>query len=255
VQAEQSATGLEHPRNRLLAWEGCLNARDLGGYATEDGRVTRWGAVVRSDALFKLSPGGQRELIGYGIRTIVDLRRPVELVEEPNPFAEPGDHGIDYINKSFIIVEKDPNIPFTTLVDTYMRELGDNAVAVGDILKAIADAREGGVLIHCAGGRDRTGLISALLLSIAGVPPETIAEDYALSTDCLRPRDNHYLESGPGTLEERELFLEKMRTHPEVLLETFRRVEDRYGSVRSYLLHGGVTNRELSLLQTRLIKH
>jgi protein-tyrosine phosphatase len=241
-------------RTRLLAWEGCLNARDLGGYATEDGRVTRWGAIVRSDALFNLSPVGQRDLIAYGIRTIVDLRRPVELVTEPNPFAEPGDHDIAYINKSFIMAEQDPNTPFTTLADAYVRDLGDNAIAVGQILNVIANAPEGGVLIHCAGGRDRTGLITAFLLSIAGVPLASIAEDYALSTECLRSREEHYLQNGPGTIEECQLFLEQMRTDPEVITETFTRIEKEHGSISGYLQNAGVTAHEVELLRTRLIE-
>ena len=174
-----TALEIEQPRNRLLAWEGCLNARDLGGYRTEDVRVTKWGAVVRSDALFSLTATGRHDLLAYGIRTIIDLRRPVELVEEPNPFAQPGDHEIDYINQSFIMAERDPDSPFTTLADAYVRELGDNASSVGKVLTLIANAREGGVLIHCAGGRDRTGLIAAFLLSVAGVPLKTIAEDCA----------------------------------------------------------------------------
>ena len=87
---------------RLLEWEGCLNARDLGGYETEDGRETRWGTVVRSDCPAALTEAGRAALAGYGVRAIVDLRLPAELAEDPNPFADPGDHGIAYTNVSFI---------------------------------------------------------------------------------------------------------------------------------------------------------
>jgi protein-tyrosine phosphatase len=87
---------------RLLEWEGCLNARDLGGYATEGGRETRWGAVVRSDSPAALTEVGRAALAAYGVRAIVDLRLPAELADHPNPFAEPGDHGIAYTNVSFI---------------------------------------------------------------------------------------------------------------------------------------------------------
>ena len=142
---------------RLLEWEGCLNARDLGGYATGDGRETRWGAVVRSASLAALTAAGRAALADYGVRAIVDLRLPDELADHPNPFAEPGDHGIAYTNVSFIDPAAAPPEEPTTLAEDYLRMLDRYRGGVADVMAAVAEAPEGGVLIHCAVGKDRTG--------------------------------------------------------------------------------------------------
>src|SRR5688500_17816224 len=73
---------------RQLSWEACYNVRDLGGYATADGGVTRWRAFVRAGSLYRLTPAGRAALLDYGVRTIVDLRRASELEHYPNPFAQ-----------------------------------------------------------------------------------------------------------------------------------------------------------------------
>jgi protein-tyrosine phosphatase len=245
----------DQTRERRLAWDGCLNARDLGGYVTSDGLVTRWGAIVRSDSLAALTPTGQRSVHAYGIRTIIDLRLPSEVEEAPNPFAASGDHGITYIHESFITVPREPDEPFTNLVNEYFSELGRHGSSIAKIIALIANARDGGVLIHCVGGRDRTGLITALLLSLVGVPLETVAADYALSSECLRPRDEDFLANGPGQREERERLLIQMKTHPEIMRETLTRLDEKYGSVTAYLRQAGVTEQELALLQARLIGH
>ena len=155
---------------RLLAWEGCLNARDLGGYETADGRETRWGTVVRSDSPAALTEAGRAALADYGVRAIVDLRLPGELADDPNPFAEPGDHGIAYTNVSFIDPAAAPPDAVSTLAEDYLGMLDRYRQGVAEAMAAIAGAPEGAVLIHCAAGKDRTGLISALLLGLVDVP-------------------------------------------------------------------------------------
>ena len=171
---------------RRLAWEGCVNARDLGGYPTADGRETRWGAVVRSDSPAALTEAGRAALADYGVRAIVDLRLPTELADAPNPFAEPGDHGIAYTNVSFIDPAFAPDA-VTTLADDYLQMLDRYRRPVAEAITAVAQASPGAVLVHCAAGKDRTGLVAALLLGLVGVPAETIAADYAMTGEALRP--------------------------------------------------------------------
>jgi protein-tyrosine phosphatase len=243
----------DQTRPRILAWDGCLNARDLGGYLTNDGLVTRWGAIVRSDSLAALSRSGQDALRDYGICTIIDLRLPTEVEEAPNPFAMPGNHGITYIHESFITVPREPDEPFSNLTNEYVSELGRHGSSIAKIMALVANARNGGVLIHCVGGRDRTGLIAALLLSLVGVPLETVAEDYALSSECLRPRDEDFLVNGPGRREERERLLVQMKTQPEIMRETLTRLTESYGGVMDYLNRIGCTHEDLARLQIRLI--
>ncbi|HYN18224.1 MAG TPA: tyrosine-protein phosphatase, partial [Actinomycetes bacterium] len=226
---------IEREWTRRLAWEGCLNARDLGGYATKDGRQTRWGAVVRSDSLAALSPAGRAALADYGVRAIIDLRLPHELERDPNPFAEPGDYGVAYRNLSLI----DPAAGFPpdtfTLAENYLWMLDRFPVPFAEVMAAIADAPEGGVLIHCAAGKDRTGLISALLLALVEVPADTIADDYALTAEYLRPRDEEWLANGPGDRAEREAMLARFLPSAEVMAEVLDKLTGRYGGVERYL--------------------
>ena len=238
---------------RRLAWEGLLNARDLGGYPAAGGRETRWGAVVRSDSLAALTGAGRDALAGYGIRAIVDLRLPDELARHPNPYAEPGDHGIAYTNVSIL----DPAAGFPpdtlTLAENYLWTLDRFADYVAEVMAAIAGAPEGGVLIHCAAGKDRTGLISALLLGLAGVPAETIAADYALTAELLRPRDQEWLEHGPGERAEREALAARFAPTAEVMLEVLEGLDRRYGGVEGYLAAAGVSPADLDTLRQRLL--
>jgi protein-tyrosine phosphatase len=243
----------EREWTRLLDWEGGLNARDLGGYATADGRQTRWGAVVRSAALGALTEAGRAALADYGVRAIVDLRLPDELDREPNPFAEPGDHGIAYTNVSIL----DPAAGFppdtVTLAENYLWSLDRFRALMAAALTAVADAPKGGVLVHCAAGKDRTGLISALLLALVDVPAETIAADYALTAEALRPREQEWLENGPGERAEREAVLARFAPTAEVMLEVLDQLTRRYGGVEPYLTDAGVTPDQVRRLRDRLL--
>ncbi|CAM4169668.1 tyrosine-protein phosphatase [Kibdelosporangium persicum] len=165
---------------RNLAWPGCFNVRDLGGLATTDGNRTRMKAVVRADAPDKLTEQGWAALRAYGIRTIVDLRNPAERDKMPDL------DDIDVVN-----VPMDPvdDVEFWTewgnglhgtalYFQPYLERCPHLPWAV---LRAVTHARPGGVLINCAAGRDRTGLVALLLLALAGVPGEVIADDYEAS--------------------------------------------------------------------------
>jgi protein-tyrosine phosphatase len=230
-----------------------LNARDLGGYAGLGGRETRWGAVVRSGNLAMLTATGRQALVDYGVRSIVDLRLSEEVARHPNPFAEPDAHGVGYANLSFI----DPGAPappsVSTLAEDYQGMLDRFGQAVAAVVTAIANAPEGGVLVHCAAGKDRTGLVAALLLGLAGVAPETIAADYALTADCLRPRDQEWLENGPGERADREAWLRRVEPTAEVMLEVLDHLAARYGGVEGYLLQAGVAPGDLDRLRSRLL--
>jgi protein-tyrosine phosphatase len=239
---------------RLLDWEGGLNARDLGGYATEDGRETRWGAVVRSAALATLTEAGRAALADYGVRAIVDLRLPDELADHPNPFAEPGDHGIAYTNVSFIDPAAAPPNAVTTLAEDYLQMLDRYRHGVAEAMAAIARAPDGAVVIHCAAGKDRTGLISALLLGLVDVPAETIAADYAMTAELLRPREQEWLAAyPPEERAEREAMIARYAPTAEVMLAVLAGLTERYGGVEPYLLEAGVSRADLERLRERML--
>jgi len=244
---------LQRQWTRRLAWDDCVNARDLGGYPTADGRQTRWGAVVRSDSLAALTPAGRDALLAYGVRAVVDLRLPAEIAEYPNPFAEPADHGVAYTNVSIV----DPAAGFPpdtiTLAENYLWSLDRFHDLVATAMAAIANAPDGAVLFHCAAGKDRTGLISALLLALVDVPDPAVAADYALTAECLRPRNEAWLENGPGDRDERAALLARFAPTAEVMLEVLDDLSERYGGVEPYLLEAGVTAADIARLRARLL--
>ena len=173
---------------RHLDWDGCWNVRDLGGLITADGRPIRRGAVVRGDGPNRLSAAGWLALRAHGIRTIVDLRDPTERTGDAAPRAPD-------VTTVELPLEDRTDAAFwqrwrhLSGTPLYYRAFLDRwPERFAAVVAAIADAESGGVLVHCAAGRDRTGLVTLLLLALLGVPPEEIAADYALSADRLRFR-------------------------------------------------------------------
>lgn len=243
----------ETGRRRVLGWDGCPNSRDLGGYPTHDGTETRWGAIVRSDNLTPLTETGRRALVAYGVQTIIDLRGPREVADLPNPYAEPGPHGVAYANVPFESpaenLDREPDslaIQYRWMLDTFQG-------GVATILTAIARAPAGGVLIHCMGGKDRTGLIAALLLDLAGVERAVISEDYALTTECLRARDDAWLASAPQLRAERARLLAKFEARAEVMIDALDHLDRRYGGVAPYLTTAGVAPDDIASVRRRLL--
>ncbi|HEX8919146.1 MAG TPA: tyrosine-protein phosphatase, partial [Chloroflexota bacterium] len=189
----------------------------------------------------------------YGVETIIDLRTAEELQRYPNPFAQAGEHGIVYVNVSFVDPAAGPKADFTSLANDYKEMLELFQHRVVEVMKRIAGATPGAVLIHCMGGKDRTGLISALLLDLADVPRDVIGADYALTAECLREVDQEYLEHGPGDRAEREKTLVLYSPRSEVMLDVLAHLDERYGGTEAYLRDGGVTTEEIESLRRRLL--
>ena len=122
---------------------------------------------------------------------------------------------------------------------------------VAAAVRAVADAPEGGVVIHCAGGKDRTGLVTAFLLHLSGVATEEIARDYALSEERLRARHDKWIAEAE-TEEERERLKRMAQTPADSIKGVFSELDRRYGSVEGYLRHGGLSNDELARARARL---
>jgi protein tyrosine/serine phosphatase len=248
-------------RSRDLVWDGLLNVRDLGGHPTEDGDETRFGAVVRADSVRQLSDEGWKALVDYGTKTVVDLRTSEELEADPPaelpvevlhiPFLETDRADWPEIEEEIqAVVKAAPDVAAATR-DVYLVFLEHYAQNVAASIRAVANAPEGGVVIHCAGGKDRTGLVTAFLLHLAGVPTEEIARDYALSEERLRARHEKWIAEAQSE-EERERLKRMAQTPADSIKGVFSELERRYGSVEGYLRHGGVTNAELDEARARL---
>lgn len=244
-------------RERELDWEGCLNVRDLGGHPTEDGATTLYRRVVRADSVRQLSAAGWDAALAYGVRTVVDLRFASELTADP-----PSEAPIRVVHVS-LFGHEDPEgwaeverrvahaDPLEEKTRLYLAALERERIHVAAALRAVADAPPGGVVIHCAGGKDRTGLLSALLLRVAGVGPQSVADDYALSEARLAPRTARWLEEAED--EATRARLERIVTTPAAaMLSVLERLERRHGSAAGYLAAAGVDGDVLARARARL---
>ena len=220
---------------RVLVWEGCNNVRDLGGLSTSDGRMTRWGAVVRSDTPARLTAAGWSALYAYGIRTIISLR--TYGMEEDELNITPPHSGIvtvqvaieDITDREFVQQWVNTNFWGTPLYyKDALRRWPERHAAV---ISTIARAQPGGVLFHCIRGHDRTGIIALLLLALVGVTPDDIIADYELSPD---PERDELLA----------------REHSSVLDAILSALAGL--NIDSYLSAGGVSQDELAAVRKRL---
>jgi protein tyrosine/serine phosphatase len=249
------------PPERDLVWDGCLNVRDLGGHPTRDGGETKFGAIVRADSVSLLTNAGWEALVGHGIRTVVDLRGDHEREEDP-----PRELPVDVVHVPFMEADEEewneiapeieaasaaaPDVETSTR-DVYVIFLERFKPNVAAGIRAVARAPEGGVVVHCVGGKDRTGLLTAFLLHVAGVPEEEIAADYALSEERLRPRHEAWFEAAES--EEELARLKRISQTPAgSMLGVFSELERLYGSVENYLRSAGVEEEDLERVRSRL---
>lgn len=238
---------------RHLIWPDLLNARDLGGLRSNAGEQTKWRRVVRADNLNKLVPAGLEALVAYGIRTIIDLRDPRELKQFPNPLAAAPPMGLAFVNTPLISdaewgAIKDPAVMSKGYVLT--AELSHANVVMA--IAALSDAPPGGVVIHCHAGKERTGIVAALLLSLAGVSDTDVADDWVASDAYLQPLYEEWLanESDPAIRAKRS---EGFVTRPEYILDVLTHVRRVHGSVSEYLMAGGLGRDQVDRARRRLL--
>jgi protein-tyrosine phosphatase len=235
-------------RERHLDWDACANVRDLGGLPTTDGRVTRWGAIVRADAPDRLSPAGWDALRAHGIRTIVDLRNDDERAPDVTPpdgvttLHVPLD-GMD--DREFWDTwATGPAFGTPVYYRPFLDRFPDRTARA---IRAIAQAPPGGVLLHCGIGRDRAGLVTLLVLSLAGVAPEDIADDYALSADRV-PALLARLGVEDHTPSIEAYFASEGTSAREVILGLLADLD-----VEAYLRAAGLDDGDLAALRDRLV--
>jgi protein-tyrosine phosphatase len=245
-------------RDRTLAWDGCLNVRDLGGHATEDGSFTRFGAVVRADSIRRLTDAGWAALAEYGVGRIVDLRFHDELAADP-----PREVPAEVVH---VPVFPDAATGAWEELDALSAAAPDDATATRDVyltllrlaperfaaaVEAVASAPEGAVLVHCTAGKDRTGLVTALLLRLAGVSVADVGADYALSAANLREWSRPWVEEAETEVELRRR--ERIVATPaEAMVGVLEDLQRRFGGVDGYLREGGAEDEVLERARARL---
>jgi protein-tyrosine phosphatase len=231
---------------RLLGWPGCTNARDLGGLPTASGGRIRRGALVRADRPRAATLGA---LLAHGVTLVADLRLAAECAADPSPLAgHPAYRHLPVLRDEDAVLEEMGD----TLPAIYRAVLGRGAPLLAAVLSAVAHAPPGGVLVHCHSGKDRTGLVVALALSLAGVPDEEIAADYALTAACLS-LDDHLAALGGDAARRRSLRLFAEVT-AATMLTTLHHLREQYGGAEPYLAGGGLPPGDAGLIRARLVE-
>ena len=223
--------------NRILNWDGCNNVRDLGGFSVANGIKTRWGAVVRGDHPAKLTAEGWSALYEHGVRTIISLHT-YGLDETDYLNVVPQRSDIETVKVEIedftdsVFVEKWVNTDLWCTPLYYRDALTRWPQRHAEALKAIAQAKPGGVLFHCKRGYDRTGIIAFLVLTLAGVSPDDIISDYELSVDLIRD----------------ELLAGQNTTTRAAILSTLESL-----NVEDTLREGGLSQADLDALRARFL--
>ncbi|MBO0729485.1 MAG: tyrosine-protein phosphatase [Acidimicrobiaceae bacterium] len=228
MEVEESSSPLAGA-DRRLRWPGFSNARDLGGLLLDSGRRTRYGVVVRSDLPGAYAEVDRGVLAGYGVRTVLDIRSPMELVQRPSALRDlPG-----YVHLPMMLDRDMEQVrDFRDMAQTYRWQVDNRGESISAILNVMAEERPGGLLFHCLAGKDRTGVIAALVLTVAGADRATVLDDYLLSD---------------GTVPA------EFRPLPEMMDGLFDHLDLTYGGVSGYLAWIGVDAATQEALRRRLI--
>lgn len=236
-----------------LPLDGAFNVRELGGYPTANGGQTKHHRFLRADGLGRLSAWDVQFLHDYGVRAIVDLRDPSEVDDFPDRVIGPD---VVYANIPMLnmnIADMEEAERFFGADDHSMRSLYktilENYEGVRACFRFMAEAPDGCVLFHCAVGKDRTGILAMLLLSLAGVDKWDIMTNY-MQTRINLMRDEVFAED--WFEHEDDQFRPALESSPELIEYTYDLVEVDHGGVESYLLECGVPDEDVAAVRRRL---
>ncbi len=233
------------------------NVRDLGGLATADGRMTAYGHFLRADAPVDLDPDDLRTLLDFPVRTVIDLRSPTEYRGQINPLSR--QNSIRYYSIPLLGADldaaiasvqlSDPSRELVGLPDLYVHLIDQSQQSFGMVFSYLAQADpDGASLFHCSHGKDRTGLVAALLLMLAGVSDTDIIENYQISYAYLKPWFDTFIDTVPGSI--RHYF----NTDPQNMAYTLAYFHRHYQSAEAYLSEAcGVRSSDIQELKRRLV--
>ena len=244
---------------RYLGLEGSYNTRDIGGYPIEGGGWTQWRRFLRSDGMHRLTDADQARLRDYGVRAVIDLRTPQETVETPNVFAQSSEvayHHCDIIGDAPALTATEEvltGLPAARIARSYTTWLDHRQAQFAEVLGKLADPGYGPAVYHCAGGKDRTGVISAILLSLAGVGRETILDDYTLTSIFHFRRA---LMGGASAFETPVLSASEYADKycpRDGMAGTLAHLDAKYGGIEAYVRAIGLTEGQIGALRGMLI--
>lgn len=239
--------------SKPLPLSGAKNIRDLGGYQTETGLITKTHAFLRGDALHNLTDEDCRLLYDYGVRCVIDLRSDDEILREPDrlpiiykqikykhiPIQDP-------VRANRYSTEFPPS-----MWQLYCWLLDDSQAEFRTVLETMAEFPDSVVLFHCSGGKDRTGMTAMLLLKLVGVDEDTIIEDYAYSEKAMAD----LFPIQVIQMEARGLVVPPyvMQSPPENMVKALEHLSSVYNTAEEYLKRIGLFDSQILKVQKKLI--
>ena len=250
---------VNHPR-RLIGLDAVHNFRDLGGYPTTGGRTTKWRTLFRSDGLYRLrGADDMSRVMQLGLKSVIDLRTEREQREQgifPTDDIEVTFHHLSIVDVTWSDTETpefDDEVEFLVWGYRDMLEIGSSRFA--DAMHVLAQADSLPAVFHCAAGKDRTGVLAALMLSSLGVDDAHICADYGLTQDAMR-RSIAWSKVHRPELAERYASIPKayLAADPRAMQIILAELVQRHGSVRNYVREIGVADNTIDALSTLLLE-
>ena len=249
-------TSTSQHRVRRIQFDTLFNFRDLGGYPTRLGAATRWGVLYRSDGLHRATPRDLDRLEDLGIATVVDLRTSHERLEDGSVDGGQTRFGYQHIPLFDDLTSARPD----TRTDDYLLRLYLHLVTargdrIAQTLRIIATSDQP-LVFHCTAGKDRTGVIAALVLAALGVPDDVIAQDYALSRDAMDALVAWYRgnrQDDAPTRIQTAAAMDRLGAEANWMHEVLRFIRAEHGSIGHYMRSIGVDRAERLSLRAKLL--
>jgi protein-tyrosine phosphatase len=253
-------TGVTTFAERLVRFDTCFNFRDLGGYETDDGRRVRWRTLYRADTLHRLDGADIDLLLGLGLRTIIDLRSQHERDDHGrfrHDGAIPVHHLplIDVVGGPTRVVKAAPDAPRRSVGEGYVSMADEGGRAIGSAVALLAEPGALPAVFHCTAGKDRTGILAAIVLSAVGVPDRDVVDDYMLTGESRAARNAYLQVNDPDYYAFLASLPDSAREmHADAIPTLLAWMRARHGSATEYLLANGVDADSLAALKTSLLE-
>lgn len=224
----------------LFKLNALYNVRDLGGLVTEEGNVTKAHKYIRGSAKGEMNEDEKAFFYQNGTKVVVDLRYTNEVDKVLSPLRGYEDikyYNVDMMGEFFQMREQG----YVDLSDLYLDLLEDSQDKIARVMKIFVEHENEGIYFHCTAGKDRTGIISMLLLDLIKVPREIIVSNYAESYENNKDR--------PGYRHMKEEWKKYVLSNPEYIERALDHVNHKYGSTVNYLYHIGLTEEDLASLR------
>lgn len=248
---------LDRDISRRITLEGAFNFRDLGGYPAADGRSIAWRRLFRSDGLSRLTTADLETLVELGIETVIDLRTAGERDKFSMPEG-PFTPAVHHLPMLDVLPSEEELVSWVDedfLIGRYSQMLDDGSDTIAEAVRVLSAPAAVPALFHCAAGKDRTGILAAVVLGVLGVPDDVIADDYALSQTAMVEFFEFLKAQHPDREEEllrREAQIETIT--PRVMRGLIEHVERTYDGFLGYADHLGVADR-VPALRDAVLSH